>query len=253
VKREFTVPADSLKRLVLAIGLSWIISPAIAWAGFELSTFQAGPNGGAQVEGFVSDNKSAYTSTPDQLVSNSVEGSSGIEGEDFANYFAQMTYLVPSTGGSLSVSGDWVFQTDLITRTANIGAGLLFDSYLYITAGESFEISGTMRNAGITFRDPDGQDVFPFTSNYFSGTEDAVSLSGTLAKSGIYRLNMTSSMFTSGSPEFNAHRFGGYDLVFSVSPTSTVPEPSTLALFGFGAIGLAIGAARRRQKQSGAG
>ena len=70
-------------------------------------------------------------------------------------------------------------------RRLCLAAGLLFNSYLDMTAGQTFTISGTMTNAGITLLDPDNQPVFPYFNNYFSGSESPVSLSGTLAKSGI--------------------------------------------------------------------
>jgi hypothetical protein len=117
---------------------------------------------------------------------------------------------------------------------------LLFDTYLSINAGQTFTITGQMKNAGVLFRDPDSMDVFPFTSNYFSGSTDPFSFSGTLTKTGRYHLQMISSMVTSGSPGNDAGARGGFDLMMSVDPAA-VPEPSSLLIlsllgaFTFGA------------------
>lgn len=219
---------------LLLVGLA---SPASA--AVILESLSAGPFGAAQVDGFAADNKQAYRYTSGTFT-DTLSGISGDE-NDSAFYTATMTYRVPAAGSLLSASGDWSFGTNLSTRTANsIGAGLLFDSYFSIGTGQTFTITGQMENAGILFRDPDGMDVFPFTSNYFSGSKDPFSFSGTLTKTGTYHLHMISSMVTSGSPGNDAGARGGFDLMMSVEPAA-VPEPasflllSLLSAFAFGA------------------
>lgn len=228
-----------MSRPVLAVAavLALAAHPNPVRAGFTLSGFSAGPNGGAQVDGFPADNQAGYNSMPG-VVTNTVSGYSG-DADNNAFYAASMTYDVPASGSLLSVSGNWSFGTHLTSLTAGVGGGLLFDSYLTITAGQTFTISGTMENAGITFLDPDNQSVFPYVNNYFSGTSDPVSITGTLTKTGTYRLNMTSSIFTGGSPGYDADYHGGYDLTFTVSdaPIAT-PAPPGLVLAVTGAAGL---------------
>jgi hypothetical protein len=218
---------------LLLVGLA---GPA---SGAVILDLYVGPFGGAQVDGFAADNKQAYRYTLGTFT-DTVAGFSG-DGNDSAFYRATMTYSVPAAGSLLSASGDWSFGTNLSTRTANsIGAGLLFDSYLSIGTGQTFTITGQMENAGILFRDPDGMDVFPFTSNYFSGSTDPFSFSGMLTKTGRYHLQMISSMYTSGSPGYDADARGGFDLTMNVEPAA-VPEPSSLLIlsllgaFTFGA------------------
>lgn len=225
--------------ILAAAGIILGIATARARAGFVVNSFGAGPNGGARVDGFPVDIKTAYTSILDQVVTRSVAGRSG-DADNSATYAADETYYVPSAGSTLTVSGSWSFDTSLSTLMApSIGAGLSFDAYLDMTAGQTFTIAGTMTNAGITLLDPDNQAVFPFFNNYFSGSQSTVSLSGTLAKSGIYRLNMTSSIFTSGTPSFNAHQHGGENLVFSLNAPTSTPEPSTFVLVALGIVGTA--------------
>jgi hypothetical protein len=225
--------------LAAAVALLLAGSAIPARAGVILDSLSAGPFGAAQVDGFAADNKVGYRYTPGTFT-DTVSGFSG-DGDDSAFYTATMTYDVPAAGSFLSASGDWSFGTNLSTRNSNsVGAGLLFDSYLSINAGQTFTITGQMENAGILFRDPDGMDVFPFTSNYFSGSKDPFSFSGALTKTGTYRLNMTSSIISGGSPGYDADYRGGYDLTMNVDPAA-VPEPASLLImsllgaFTFGA------------------
>jgi hypothetical protein len=225
--------------LAAAVALLLVGLASPASAAVILESLSAGPFGAAQVDGFAADNKQAYRYNPGTFT-DTVSGISGDE-NDSAFYTATMTYSVPATGSLLSASGDWSFGTNLSTQNSNsVGAGLLFDTYLSINAGQTFTITGQMKNAGILFRDPDGMDVFPFTSNYFSGSTDPFSFSGTLTKTGRYHLQMISSMVTSGSPGNDAGARGGFDLMMSVDPAA-VPEPSSLLIlsllgaFAFGA------------------
>jgi hypothetical protein len=225
--------------LAAAVALLLVGLASPASAAVILESLSAGPFGAAQVDGFAADNKQAYRYTPGTFT-DTVSGISGDE-NDSAFYTATMTYSVPAAGSSLSASGDWSFGTNLSTQNSNsVGAGLLFDTYLSINAGQTFTITGQMKNAGFLFRDPDSMDVFPFTSNYFSGSKDPFSFSGTLTKTGRYHLQMISSMVTSGSPGNDAGARGGFDLMMSVDPAA-VPEPSSLLIlsllgaFTFGA------------------
>lgn len=214
--------------LAAAVALLLVGSASSVSAAVILESLTAGPFGSAQVDGFAADNKNAYRYTPGTFT-DTVSGISGDE-NDSAFYMATMTYDVPAAGSLLSASGDWSFGTDLSTRNSNnVGAGLLFNACLSINASQTFTITGQMKNAGVLFRDPDGMDVFPFTSNYFSGSTDPFSFSGTLTKTGTYHFQMISSQNTSGIPGNDADARGGFDLTITLDPTA-VPEPASLLI-----------------------
>jgi hypothetical protein len=215
-------------------------------AGFILSDINAGPYGNAQVDGFLYDSKNGYGFDTGSITS-TVDGSSG-DADDSAFYTATMSYNVPSSGSSLTVSGSWTIGTHLSTLTADVGGGLQFDSHLVLDAGQTFTITGTIDNSAVVFRDPDGHDVFPVAVN-FSGTPAAISVSGTVATSGTYRLNFSSGIDAGGSPGSDISYAGGYDLTFTVggAPVNSAPAPAGLLLGLTGAGCLAPLGWRRRK------
>lgn len=101
-------------------------------------------------------------------------------------------------------------------------------------------LSGTFTiNLG-NFQTTDGESITGVSyasGSLYSGTFNTVSWNGTTAS------------FTGKCPGV-CYAVGGQDVTFDVTTQSSVPEPSTLAIFGAGLLGLgAMGAFRRRRSR----
>lgn len=154
------------------------------------------------------------------------------------------TYQATASGGFFNIgtgSDVWLSNKNVsvpINFTISGGGPTAIGGFFFATNALSLVISDTVSasiNGGLFV-----QSVSTNSATNFFGW---VSTDGTQISS----LSVSSSGFTSGSSRYPTAN----DLIFgqaNVSDVSAVPEPTSLALFGIGAVVAGVGAARRRRR-----
>ena len=122
--------------------------------------------------------------------------------------------------------------TSLFSAKAIAGTGFIATGDIFVNSGDLIGVLGSRGNAVNSYQSG------PYLSSGFFGNSVTLNRLGMQADLGT---NPAAGLFTdSGS-------IGRIEL--SYLTTSTVPEPSSLALFGIGACVSGIGAARRRRRE----
>ena len=152
----------------------------------------------------------------------------------------------PGAGGffNIGTAADVWVSTNAVSASIDFtisgGGPTAIGGFFFVTGFAGAPISGTISasiNGGLFT-----QSVTTGSATNFFGW---VSTDGTQISS----LSVSSSGFTSGSSRYPTAN----DLIFgqaNVSDVSAVPEPTSLALFGIGAVVAGVGAARRQRRDN---
>jgi len=158
----------------------------------------------------------------------------------------------------VSIDGNDFGSSDQTIR--NTPSGTPDRLYGYnVTAGGSQFVSLFGGDVTFSFASPiqafgtyySGGQLSTATIEFFDGTSQTISIPNPGSNGGISFIGFTDEGQLISSVRINAvNDIVALDDVRFVASSAAVPEPSTLAMFGVGAVGLALRALRRRSKSS---
>jgi hypothetical protein len=241
--REYYMRPCSLIPIILGLLLG--TSPALSRAGV-IASFTASPNASRPLQPVFFDGRSSYTTSPIQSIVgyswNFGDGSPDASGAIAFHSFSSIgEYFVTLTATSDSS------ETNSLTLSH-----LVFNNAPFADAGGPYtvEVGASLHLDGSLSSDPDLSfgDYLSYEWDIGNtGTFDTLGISPSLPYSAFSGFGSSFSVALRVTDRFGAIS-QDMALVTVVEPMQSVPEPSSLVIFGIGMACTAVGAAVRRRK-----